>query len=427
MSQGNPLGGATSKQWFERAKKIIPGGVNSPVRSLKWVGGDPVYFVRGEGPYLWDVEGKRYVDFCASFGPHLLGHSPSVVVEAVTTQVQLATSFGACHPLEVELAERLLRAYPFLDCARLVNSGTEACMTGIRVARGYTGRSKIVKFDGCYHGHSDGLLAKAGSGVAELAEATSKGVPPSIVADTLIAKLDDLSTVERYFAEHPKDIAAILLEPIPANDGLLVPSKAQLQSLFAIARKHGALVLFDEVIDGFRVGPRGAAGYYGLEPDLVTLGKIIGGGLPIAALLGRRAPMETLAPVGEVYQAGTLSGNPLAAAAGIAVLDEIERHPPFEELARRTEWFAHGLAEKLRKSAGGPIHVRHVGSMFWLHFGEAPTAFPPPLSAAERDRFAAFFRQALAAGIYYPPSPYEVAFLSTTHTTAVLEDVLLRF
>jgi glutamate-1-semialdehyde 2,1-aminomutase len=417
----------TSKAWFERARKIIPGGVNSPVRSLKWVGGDPVYFVRGEGAYLYDVEGKRYVDFCLSFGPHLLGHSPTPVVEAVSTQVRLATSFGACHPLEVQLAEKLLRAYPFLDCARLVNSGTEACMTAIRVARGFTGRRKVVKFEGCYHGHSDGLLARAGSGVAALSEASSKGVPPSVVADTLIARFDDLSTVERHFAEHPNDIAAVLLEPIPANDGLWVPPKAHLESLLALARRHGALVLFDEVINGFRVGPHGAAGYYGLEPDLVTLGKIIGGGLPMAAVLGRRAAMETLAPVGEVYQAGTLSGNPLAAAAGIGMLEELERHPPFRELEERTQWFAHALAEKLTRSQGGPIHVRHVGSMFWLHFGEEPKVFPPLLAPAERDRFAAFFRKALAAGVYYPPSPYEVAFLSTAHTRAVLEDVLLRF
>ncbi len=407
--------------WIQRARKIIPGGVNSPVRSFKHVGGDPIYFEKGEGAYLTDVDGKRYVDFCLSFGPHLLGHSPPHVVKAIQEQAAKATSFGACHPKEVELAELILKGYPFLDRIRLVNSGTEALMTAIRVARGFTGRSKIVQFEGCYHGHSDGLLAKAGSGVAELSESTSKGVPPSIVQDTLNASFTDLSTLEKLFAKFPKDIAVVVLEPIPANNGLLVPKREHLKKIVELAHAHGSLVLFDEVITGFRVGASGAAGYFDLRPDLVTLGKIVGGGLPLAAVAGKKEIMDCLAPVGPVYQAGTLSGNPLACAAGVAVLQTIFQDPPYAALEFTTTSFTEALKDILSK--WGPVRIRRIASLFWIDFGEGDE-FPPDINEKTKKRYADFFHRALKDGIYFAPSPYEVGFLSAAHTTAVLNEVL---
>ena len=409
-----------SLELFKKAEKLIPGGVNSPVRSCKHVGVTPTYFQKGEGAYLYDVDGARYTDFCLSFGPHLLGHSHPRMVEAIQKQVLLGTSFGACHPGEVELAERLLRAYPFLQKARLVNSGTEAVMTAVRLARGYTGKPKIIVFDGCYHGHSDGLLAKAGSGVAELAEASSSGVPTSIVADTLIAKFGDLSSVEAHFRTYPDQIAAILLEPIPANNGLNVPKKEFLTGILNLAKKYGALTIFDEVISGFRVSYSGAAGLYDLQPDLVTLGKIIGGGLPLAALLGREEIMNRLAPLGDVYQAGTLSGNPLAVAAGNAVLKELEENPPYEILKIRTENFAN----ELEKLTGARVH--RVASLFWMDFGPLSESFPPEITPDQKKTYAEFFKRALRAGAYFAPSPYEVGFLSIAHTEQVLAETLER-
>ncbi len=407
--------------WLQRARKIIPGGVNSPVRSFKHVGGDPIYFESGKGAYLTDVDGKRYVDFCLSFGPHLLGHSPPDVVRAVQEQAAKATSFGACHPLEVELGELILKGFPTMDRVRLVNSGTEAVMTAIRLARGFTGRHKIVQFEGCYHGHSDGLLAKAGSGIAALSESTSKGVPPSIVADTLNASFTDITTLEKLFAKYPKEIAAVVLEPIPANNGLLVPTREHLKKIVDMAHAHGALVLFDEVITGFRVGLSGAAGYFDLRPDLITLGKIVGGGLPLAAVTGKKEIMEHLAPVGPVYQAGTLSGNPLACAAGCAVLKTIFADPPYAELEFTTTSFTEGLKDILSK--WGPVKIRRIASLFWFDFGDND-AFPPDITDKTKKRYADLFHRAALDGIYFAPSPYEVGFLSTAHTTGVLNEVL---
>lgn len=413
-----------SHQLFKKAEQLIPGGVNSPVRSFKHVGMSPLYFERAEGPYLFDVDGNRYVDFCLSFGPHLLGHSHPKVVEAINVQVKKATSFGACHPLEVELAEKILGFYPFLDKVRLVNSGTEAVMTAVRVARGFTGRSKILVFDGCYHGHSDGLLAKAGSGVAELAEASSGGVPSSIVEDTLIARLDDFTSVEKLFQKFPKDIAAILMEPIPANYGLHVTQKELLQRLCAVAKKHGTLMIFDECISGFRVTRQGACGFYDMQPDLVTMGKIVGGGLPLAAVAGKKNIMDKLAPVGEVYQAGTLSGNPLAVAAGLAVLTELEQHSPYPVVAERTQKFAQQLQNLLSQFYS--VRVRQLSSLFWIEFGEGSTSFPPQISTADKKTYSDFFRKALEAGLYFAPSPFEVSFMSVTHTDEVLEESLKK-
>jgi glutamate-1-semialdehyde 2,1-aminomutase len=410
------------RKLFERAERAIPGGVNSPVRSCKHVGMNPLYFERAEGPFLYDVDGKRYLDFCLSFGPHLLGHSHPQVVSAITEQVKKATSFGACHPLEIDLAEEILKFYPFLQKARLVNSGTEAVMTAVRVARGFTGKPKIIVFDGCYHGHSDGLLAKAGSGVAELVEASSSGVPSSIVEDTLIARLDDFSTVERLFAKYPGQIAAILMEPIPANYGLHLTSKALLEKLSEIAKKNGSLLIFDECISGFRVTAQGACGYYDMKPDLVTMGKIVGGGLPLAAVAGRREIMDKLAPVGDVYQAGTLSGNPLAVAAGLAVLKEINACSPYETITRRTQRFVQKLQNVI--SQVWPVQIRQVSSLFWIDFGNGSSSFPPEITSENKKTYSEFFRKALEAGMYFAPSPFEVSFMSITHTDEVLDEAI---
>ncbi len=407
-----------SKECFERACTLIPGGVSSPVRAFRHVGLSPVYFAKGDGASLTDVEGKHYIDFCLSFGPHILGHSPAPVVKAVQEQAANAMSFGACHPGEIQLAELILRGYPFLDRVRLVNSGTEAVMTAIRLARGFSGRNKIVKFEGCYHGHSDGLLAKSGSSVAELSESSSRGVPESIVQDTLIARFDDFPGLENLFSRHQGQIAALILEPIPANYGLSVPKKELIHGMAQLAREHGALVIFDEVITGFRIGLSGACGYYDVKPDLVTLGKVIGGGLPLAAVAGRRDIMEGVAPMGEVYQAGTLSGNPLATAAGTAVLTELFRDPPYAGFEFGCTAFIEGLREILEPT--GPVFLPHVGSIFCIYFGEAPKTFPPEMPKSSSDRFRGFFQKALEAGIYFPPSPYEVSFLSTSHTPDVL-------
>lgn len=411
-----------SHELFQEAVKMIPGGVNSPVRSFKHIGIEPIYFERGEGAYLYDVDGKRYVDFCLSFGPHILGHSPPAVVKAIQEQAAKATSFGACHAKEVELARWVLKAFPFLERVRLVNSGTEATMTAVRVARGYTGRSKIIQFEGCYHGHSDGFLAKAGSGVAMLSESSSKGVPPTIVKDTLNAQFQSLESVKALYEAYPGEIAAIILEPVPANHGLHVPKRDHLQALIEIAHKNGSVVIFDEVISGFRLGLSGASGYYDLQPDIVTVGKILGGGLPCAALAGKKEILDHLAPVGSVYQAGTLSGNPLATAAGCVVMEELFKNPPYPEFEFGCTTFAMGLEEILRKD--GPARVKHVGSLFWIQLGEPTDVFPPPISAENSARYATFFKKALAAGVYFAPSPYEVGFLSTAHTPQVLSEVL---
>lgn len=411
-----------SSEWFRRAQKRIPGGVNSPVRSFKHVGIDPVYFSRGEGPYLYDVDGNRYVDFCLSFGPHLLGHSHPRVVSALKNQAEQATSFGACHPTEVKIAEQILGAYSFLDRVRLVNSGTEATMTALRLARGFTGRSKIVQFEGCYHGHSDSFLAKAGSGVAALSESSSKGVPDSVIADTRIARYDSFESLENIFADHPNQIAAVILEPLPANFGLWNPGRERLRRICDLARVNGALVIFDEVISGFRLGYTGACGYFDLQPDLVTLGKIVGGGLPLAAIAGKAEVMDLLAPVGSVYQAGTLSGNPMATAAGMAVLEEIVEHPPYAQLEFACTAFVQGL----RSILGTPSSVRQVGSLFWISFDDESEVFPPAIRPEAAARYSKFFRSALDAGVYFSPSPYEVGFVSVSHTPEVLSDVLER-
>lgn len=409
-----------SEALFERAQQLIPGGVNSPVRAFKHVGRNPIYFERGEGAYLFDVDGNRYIDFCASFGPLILGHSHPSVVEAIKTQAAKATTFGACHGKEVQLAELILKSFPYLDQVRLLNSGTEAVMTAIRIARGATQRPKILKFEGCYHGHSDGLLAKSGSGVAELAESSSKGVPESIVQETVVARFDSMESIEKAFKQYGNQLAAVILEPIPANEGLWVPEKSRLEAIVKLAKQHGALVIFDEVISGFRVGLSGASGYFDLQPDLVTLGKIIGGGLPLAACLGTKQVMSQVAPVGPVYQAGTLSGNPLATAAGIAVLSELHQSPPYQSLEARTRRFVNRMKEEVLPS----WHFAQLGSVFWMSPSPLNGVFPPEISVEDKKAYAKFFGKALEAGLYFAPSPFEVGFVSTAHTEKVLDEAV---
>jgi glutamate-1-semialdehyde 2,1-aminomutase len=409
-----------SKALFERAKKLIPGGVNSPVRAFKYVGRDPIYFDRGEGPCLYDVDGNAYIDFCSSFGPLILGHSHPAVVSSLLNQATRATTFGACHEKEVTLAELILKAYPFLDQVRLLNSGTEAVMTAIRVARGATGRPKILKFEGCYHGHSDGLLARSGSGVAELAESSSQGVPGSIVRETIVARFDSISSIEKAFKQYGSEIAAVILEPIPANEGLWVPLQAQLEEICMLAKLHGSLIIFDEVISGFRVGLHGACGHYQLKPDIVTLGKIIGGGLPLAACLGTQSVMNHLAPMGSVYQAGTLSGNPLATAAGMAVLNELYSKNPYPVLEKRTRNFVSRLKEEVLPE----WDFAQMGSIFWMSHSKLKGVFPPEITVEDKKAYAEFFGKALDAGIYFAPSPFEVGFVSEAHTDEVLNEAI---
>lgn len=414
---------AKSNALFQKAQRIIPGGVNSPVRSFKGVGGNPIYFQSAKGPYLYDVDGNEYIDFCLSFGPHIAGHCHPEVLSAISEQLREATSFGACHPKEVEIAEWILKGYPFLGSVRLVNSGTEAVMTAIRVARGKTKRNKILKFEGCYHGHSDGLLAKAGSSVAELSESSSNGVPESVVGDTISVRLDSQNEIQKAFELYGQDIAAVIIEPLPANYGLRIPVPAELENICMLARQNGSLIIFDEVISGFRVGLSGACGIYDLRPDLVTLGKIIGGGLPLAAIVGKKEVMEVLAPVGEVYQAGTLSGNPLAVAAGIATLKLLFSNPPYTALEKTTKKFCF----ELQKILGNKAELLQVGSLFWFNFERSTNAFPPVLTPEGKEKYSQLFHKLLNEGVYLPPSPYEVCFTSIMHDETVLQRTLEKF
>ncbi len=411
-----------SHELYERAQKLTPGGVHSPVRNLKHVGAEPLFFASAKGAELFDVDGKRYIDFCLSFGPHILGHCPDAVVKVLQEQASKGLSFGACHPKEVDLVEKILRSYPFLEKVRLVNSGTEAVMTALRVARAYSGKTKILKFDGCYHGHLDALLAKAGSGVAHLSESSSAGVSQAQVADTVLAPLYDLGESLRILKAEKDSLAAIIVEPIPANHGLWVPPRDHLKALLEAARAQGTLVIFDEVISGFRYGLSGACGYYDLQPDIVTLGKIIGGGLPLAALAARSPILDVLAPLGPAYQAGTLSGNPMATAAGCAVLEQLQITPPYSGLEMRTKEFVDGLSDILKNFA--PAQIVSLGSVFWVYFGREIPSFPAVLGLEQKENYTLFFQKALAEGIYLPPSPYEVGFLSTAHTDAVLDSAL---
>jgi glutamate-1-semialdehyde 2,1-aminomutase len=410
-----------SAQLYERACRVIPGGVNSPVRAFRAVGGNPIFFVSGKGAHLTDADGRVYLDLVCSWGPLILGHAHPAVVESVARACHQGTTFGAPCPAEVELAERVVASYPGIEQVRLVSSGTEAVMSAIRLARAFTGRDLIVKFSGCYHGHADHLLVAAGSGLATFGKPSSAGVPEAFTACTRVLPLDDEAALEELFSRDGNRIAAVIIEPVPANHGLLPQRREFLERLRELTRERGALLIFDEVISGFRLARGGAAERLNLVPDLATFGKVIGGGMPVGAFAGPRRIMARLAPDGDTYQAGTLSGNPVAMASGIATLDVLAAGngwAKLEALGAQLE----ALLQPVLRDAPFPVHLVREGSLFWLslHAGGAPrTATTLPQQAV--DRFAALFHAMLAEGIYLPPSAYEACFLSLAHTPADLE------
>jgi len=410
----------SSESLFEAAQRVMPGGVNSPVRAFKGVGGTPVFVARAEGAHIVDVDGRSYIDFLGSWGPLILGHAPPAVVEAVTEAARRGTSYGAPTADEVEMAERITRAVPSMEMVRLVSSGTEAAMSAIRLARGVTGRDLLVKFDGCYHGHADSLLVKAGSGGATFGVPDSQGVPPALAALTVAVPFNDLDAVAQVFAERPGDVAAVLVEPVAGNMGVVPPRAGFLAGLRELCTRHGALLVFDEVITGFRVGFGGAQTLYGVRPDLTCLGKVIGGGLPVGAYGGPREVMRHVAPLGGVYQAGTLSGNPLAVASGLAALRALEDPAAYERLERLGARFERGIAEA-GAAAGIPVTVNRVGSMLTAFFAEGPVTDYASAKRADTARYARFFHAMLARGVYLAPSQFEAAFVSLAHSETDLD------
>ncbi|TGK20174.1 glutamate-1-semialdehyde 2,1-aminomutase [Leptospira fluminis] len=413
----------SSEELFLRAKKVVPGGVHSPVRSFRSVGGTPVFFQAAKGPLLTDVSGKEYLDYCLSFGPLLLGHRDPEVEEVVRETASLAWSFGAAEPYSLELAEWIVSRIPWVEKIRFVNSGTEAVMSALRVARAATGRNKILKFDGCYHGHLDSLLVKAGSGLAGEASSDSAGIGSELIGNTLVLPLDDESAVAELFAREGKNIAVLVIEPLPANYGLLVQRKEFLQKIVEIARSHGALVLFDEVISGFRVGLRGMSGELGIRPDLVTYGKIIGGGFPVGAYAGRADLLDLVAPQGPVYQAGTLSASPFGMRAGLATLVKCERENVYSVLEERTKRLTDGLLAIFRKyDPDSDWSVTAHSSLFWFHRSTpSPIRTVDSIPNGHKEAFANVFHLLLTEGIYLAPSGYEVGFTSLAHTSEILE------
>jgi glutamate-1-semialdehyde 2,1-aminomutase len=411
---------AGSDSLYERGLSLMPGGVNSPVRAFGAVGGRPFFVSRGEGPRIWDVDGRSYLDFLGSWGPLILGHAPRAVVEAVALAVRGGSSFGAPTAREVELAELISRAIPSIEMVRLVSSGTEAAMSAIRLARGATGRDAIIKFDGCYHGHADSLLVKAGSGGATFSIPDSLGVPAALAALTLSLPFNDLDAVRRAFEAREGDIAAVIVEPVAGNMGVVPPAPGFLQGLLDLTRHHGALLIFDEVITGFRVAYGGAQSFYGASPDLTCLGKIIGGGLPVGAYGGRRDLMEHIAPLGKVYQAGTLSGNPLAVTAGLATLQALRNPTAYRRLEAMGGRLQAGL-EAAAREAGVPLTVNRVGSMLTPFFAEGPVADFESAKRSDTARYAKFFHGMLARGIFLAPSQFEAAFVSLAHSEADID------
>ena len=405
---------------FERARRLIPGGVNSPVRAFRAVGGVPRFFERAAGAHLWDADGRRYIDYVGSWGPMLAGHTHPAVVEAVQEAASRALSFGAPTEAEVELAEMLCRLVPSLELVRLVSSGTEATMTAIRLARGHTGRALIVKFEGCYHGHADALLVKAGSGALTFGNPSSAGVPAETAAQTIVLDYNDVSQLKKLFVEKGKDIAGVIVEPVAGNMNLVLPAPGFLETLREECTRHGAVLIFDEVMTGFRVALGGAQARFGIRPDLTTLGKVIGGGLPVAALGGRREIMEKLAPLGPVYQAGTLSGNPVAVAAGLATLKLVEQKDFVEKIESTTRSLVEGLAAEAKR-AGVAFSSQSIGSMFGLYFRAAPPRSFAEVMQCDRERFNRFFHAMLEQGVYLAPSAYEAGFVSAAHGSAELE------
>jgi glutamate-1-semialdehyde 2,1-aminomutase len=404
-----------SEELFNRAQRSIPGGVNSPVRAFRAVGGVPRFIERAEGAYLHDADGRSYVDYVGSWGPMILGHQNAAVREAILRQAQVGVSYGAPTGLEIEMAELLCARVPGLEQVRLCNSGTEATMSALRLARGATGRDYILKFEGCYHGHADSLLVKAGSGALTFGVPTSPGVPAEFAKYTLTAHYNDLDSVERLFKAHPDQIAAVIVEPVAGNMNCILPAPGFLEGLRKVCSAAGTLLILDEVMTGFRVHPRGAAGLYGITPDLVTLGKIIGAGLPVGAFGGRRDIMQKLAPVGPVYQAGTLSGNPLAMAAGLALLRQLDNAEVYARLETTTAALLHGL-RTAAEGAKVPFTTAQVGSMFGLFFTRAAAVRSfAEVTACDLEAFKRFFHGMLTRGVYLAPSAYEAGFVSAAH------------
>jgi glutamate-1-semialdehyde 2,1-aminomutase len=413
----------TSEILFKQATTVIPGGVNSPVRAFKAVALPPRFIRSGKGCRIYDEDGNEFIDYVGSWGPLILGHAFPDVLKALDRTMQHGTSFGAPTRAEVEMAETIVELIPSVEMVRLVNSGTEAVMSAIRIARGYTGRDKIIKFSGCYHGHSDGLLARAGSGAATLSVPDSLGVPGSIVEQTVVVPFNDLNALKIEIEKAPESIAAVIVEPVAGNMGVVPPKDGFLNGLRNLCDHSGALLIFDEVITGFRVASGGAQALYAVKPDLTCLGKIIGGGLPVGAFGGRRSIMESLAPVGGVYQAGTLSGNPLAVAAGLATLRVLKTADPYPELENRSSRLAEGIKEILGRK-GIPHTVNRVGSMFSLFFHQGPVTCYEEAAQADRDAFTCFFGRMLENGIYLAPSPFEAWFISTAHSEDDIERTL---
>jgi glutamate-1-semialdehyde 2,1-aminomutase len=413
---------STSSELIQRAQQSIPGGVNSPVRAFKGVGGDPVFFTSGEGPYLFDVDGNRYVDYVQSWGPMILGHNHSPTVDAVVAQAQQALGFGAPTLGEIELAEKIIELVPSMAKVRMVNSGTEATMSAIRLARGFTGRDKILKFTGCYHGHSDSLLVKAGSGVLTLGIPNSPGVPEAVAANTLNAPFNDVQAVQAIFDEYPGQIACAIVEPVAGNMGCVPPVPGFLEGLRDITAADGAVLIFDEVMCGFRVARGGAQERYNIQPDLTTLGKVVGGGLPVGAFGGRADIMAVIAPDGPVYQAGTLSGNPLATAAGLAMLNHLDEDV-YAQIERTTDELVNGI--QARAAAHGvKIATNHVCGMFGIFFDVDKVENFDHVSNSNVDKFNRFFHAMLDEGVYLAPSAFEAGFISATHDSEAIQTTL---
>lgn len=410
-----------SAELMRRAQAVIPGGVNSPVRAFRAVGGMPPFISRAEGSKIWDVDGNRYIDYVGSWGPMILGHAAPEVVEAAKNAIERSSSFGAPTEGEVKLAELVVKRMPSVDKLRLTSSGTEACMSAIRLARGYTRRDGILKFEGCYHGHADYLLVKAGSGVATFGLPDSPGVPADFAKHTSTIPYNDFDALERIFSERGQELACAIIEPITGNMGVIEPEPGYLQKLRDLCTAHGTVLVFDEVMTGFRVHPQCAQGLYGITPDLTCFGKIIGGGLPMAAYGGRAEIMDLIAPVGPVYQAGTLSGNPCAVAAGLATLKSLEAQGTYDQLEKRCKELQHGLEQALR-DAGVTGRIQRVGSMLTLYFNDGrPVRSFADVSACDHQRFARWFHLMLERGIYLPPSGYEAWFVSVTHDAEDIE------
>lgn len=409
---------------FERANKSIPGGVNSPVRAFKSVGGTPLFITHAKSAYLYDADGNQYIDYINSWGPMILGHAYEPVVKAIQEKAALSTSFGAPTELEIEMAELIKSMAPNVDLIRMVNSGTEACMSAIRLARGYTGRNKFIKFEGCYHGHADSFLVKAGSGVATFNIQTVPGVTSGVSHDTLTCAFNDIQAVETLVQQNPGEIAAIIIEPVAGNMGCIPPQPGFLQALRSLCDKEGIVLIFDEVMTGFRLASGGAQQYLGVDADLVTYGKIIGAGMPVGAFGGKKEIMEHIAPLGNVYQAGTLSGNPLAMIAGYTLLQQLKQSPAIYESIEKKSAYLHQGLEKVLKASGIPYIINRVGSMISVHFSEKPVNNFADAAAANNTLFNKYFHYMLSQGIYLPPSAFETWFISNAVSDADLDKTI---